>query len=140
MTTVIEIPDGPTERPIPGEETGAPTVEDVIETALDIVAVIEEAKDDAEDNGVIEVLSRLAAIEVGIAGLFNAIAALGELMTPPAVEEIEEVLEELEEKDSIPDEVIEEVEIEEVQTPPEKEEVEVATTPQIKVKKSTKWI
>lgn len=138
MTTVIEIPDGPTERPIPGEETV--TVESVIETALEIVEVIEEAKEEAEDDGKIEVLARLAAIELGIANLFTAIAALGELVTPPAVEELIEELEEELEEEVLTPETVEETTVEEVQIPPEPETVEVAVTPQIKVKKSTKWV
>ena len=142
MTTVIEIPDGPTERPIPGEETGAPetTVEDVIETALDIVEVIQEAVEDADDNGKIEVLARLSALEVGIAQILTAVGALAELVTPPEVEEILEALDELPDEPDAPAVVVEAETVEEIEAPVIQEEVPVAETPQIRQKKSTRWV
>lgn len=140
MTTVIEIPDGPTERSIPGEETA--DTETVIETALEIVEVIQDAVEDAEDNGKIEVLARLSAVEAGIAQILSAIGALGELVVTPEPEEIEEpeTVVILPEEPEVPPVVIETENIEEVEVPPIQEEVPVAITPQIKQKKSTRWV
>lgn len=137
---VIEAPGELTEKPIPGE-TEAST-ETVIETALEIVDVIQNAVEDAEDNGKIEVLARLSAVEAGIGSILSAIAALGELVITPEPEEIEEpeTVVILPEETESPPVVIETENIEEVEVPPIQEEVPVAITPQIKQKKSTRWI
>lgn len=140
MTTVIEIPDGPTERPIPGEEPDAPTVEEVIDTALEIVEVIQEAVADADDDGKIEVLARLSNLEVGIAQILTQLGVLAELVTPPPIEEILEELEEQPEEPDAPAVVVEAETVEEIDAPVIQEEVPVAETPQIRVKKSTRWV
>lgn len=137
MTTVIEIPDGPTERPIPGEETT--TVEEVIETALGIVEVIQTAVEEADDDGKIEVLARLANLEIGVAQILTAIGALAELSVPDEVEELEPVII-VPDEPEVPAVVIEAEEIEEIEAPVVQEEVPVAITPQIKQKKSTRWV
>jgi len=140
MTTVIEIPDGPTERPIPGEEPDAPTVEEVIDTALEIVEVIQEAVENADDDGKIEVLARLSNLEVGIAQILTQLGALAEMVTPPEPEEIEEPVVIIPDEPDAPAVVVEAENIDEIDVTPPQEKVEVAETPQIRVKKSTRWV
>ena len=138
MTDVIVVGE-PSERPIPGEEvTGeAPevTATEIVETAVEIVEVVNAAVEEAKDDGVIEVMARLGRIEEMLLNLTSMLGIVVELVTPAAVEETEAV--EVEEAPAV---TIEAETVEEVEAPVTVEEVPVAETPQIRQKKTVKWI
>lgn len=138
MTDVIVVGE-PSERPIPGEETTAETTEvtaaEIVETAVEIVEVVQAAVEEAQDDGVIEVMARLGRIEETLANLSAMLGIVVELVTPAVVEETAPVVEEIEEAPAV---VVEAETIEEVA--PVVEQVPVAETPQIRQKKPVKWI
>lgn len=138
MTDVIVVGE-PSERPIPGEEvTGeAPevTAAEIVETAVEIVEVVNAAVEEAKDDGVIEVMARLGRIEETLANLSAMMGIVVELVTPAVVEEAAPEVVEVEEAPAV---VVEAETIEEVA--PVVEEVPVAETPQIRTVKKTRWI
>lgn len=130
----IEIPE---EKEVEGEaEIVEETKDAVIETALD---VLEVAKDIAEEiapdveteTKLARIMERLEVINADISALAIAITdikALLVLQVGAEESEAEEIAEEVSEE--IAEEIVEEI----------KEEVPVAETPQIRKKKSVKWL
>lgn len=123
----IEEPKEPESTPV--EEAVA-----IVEVATELAEVIAEAAEGAEDEQVFAVHAKLDTLLSRVNDIDNK---LTELLTVEVAEVVvENTPAEVEEIAAVADMIEEEVE----EPEPEVEEVPVAITPQIKKKKSTKWV
>lgn len=127
----------PVEKPLEGEVEAPPETApikqavEIVEVATALAEVISDAKDEGEDEQVFAVHAKLDTILMRLDSLSFQV---GELAAREAAELIvEEEPETIAEVEAVK-EIIEE------QPAPVVEEVPVAVTPQIKKKKSVKWI